>query len=446
MSRVTLLTALLGFGSAAHAQDTVLVHQRTLNGTVLMTGNTLGRSGATANVWDTNPPLTQLTDAPGKFHSAFTWINDRTPVTQENAAWGGYTTGDWRQNFSYARLSYPGAGTGKLLKAWLVWSGSCVQNDGAVTEDISAHIGDPITFTYPTASGSGSLFVSPDFSEEHCGEPFGDGYVNWAELTIGQDWTEGMYGAGGIPGTQNRTREGFAGWTLITVIEDPLTYPDPHQVSIYRGWVRPAYAETDPPTHVSDFCYPSDDGEEGRLLLTAVEGDARIRDDYLLFGNSTTWASKNIMWGRRNAIDNFFGSQIVDRDGDYIDGGVHFTPVDHHPWTSFDCWMEDYDTTPDDAINVDCLKDGARQGWDIANIPINDTFGEECSYVDEDVMVTDAPCNPDIFQSGDTEAWFLPMTAGDEYRVLAVALDLPSVSASVTTLVEPLADPSVYVN
>jgi len=415
-----------------------MVHQRTLNGTVLMTGNTLGLAGGVNDPLDPFATYADFYDGPGQLHSAFTWINDRTsPATSDNAAWGPYTTSDWDENFSYARLELPSSDS-KIVKAWLVWSGSCIQTDGAGTVNVSADIGNDIVFEFPGPGGPTQVFVTPDLVDNHCGES-PDGYVNWAEITdVVKIWQDGLFAVGGVPGTQNMVKVSFAGWTMVVIVDDPTAFPDPHQVTLYRGWIPPETSESAPATEVTDFCYP-DENEEGRLLVTAVEGDATIFGDYLLFGRETAWQNKNVMWGARNYLNNFFGSQIVDREGNLIDGGLNFTPVDHLPWTGFDCYLIDDYGDIFDGIDPDCLVAGARQGWDIANIPLNDdpTSGSECEF---------GPCNPDILQAGDTNAFFLPMTTGDEYRMVAVALDLPSVSASITTVVDPTATPVVTVN
>ncbi len=443
MRRRVSVLALFLLSTPALGQQVEMVHQRTLNGTLLMTGNTLGLSGYIDNPMDSSPELSNLADQPGQFHSIFTFINDRTsPVTQDNGSWGSYTTGNWRDNFSYAELDLPSSNS-RVVKAWLVWSGSCRQGDrgtGTITEDVSSNIGEDIIFEFPGAGGPTQIFVSPDVVDDHCGET-PDGYANLAEITDEvKVWQEGMFGVGRVPGTQTRNLVNFAGWTMVVIVDDPVVYPDPHQVTFYRGWTPPATTESAPATAVEDFCYPSDD-EEGRLLFTAVEGDATIFGDYLLFGRSTAWQPKNVMWGARNYLDNFFGSQIVDRGGNLIDGAVNTSFPDHLPWTGFDCWLiDDYDALGDlnDGIDPDCLKVGARQGWDIANIPLNDTNGSECEF--------GSPCNPDILQAGDTTAYFLPMTTGDEYRMVGVGLDLPSESASITTNTTPSVTSSVTVN
>jgi len=76
LAAVTVILAASVIPNIATAQ-LEQIYQENLRGGVVMTGNTLGRSGLS----------TAWTDAPGTRGSAFTWINDRTPATEDNAAW-----------------------------------------------------------------------------------------------------------------------------------------------------------------------------------------------------------------------------------------------------------------------------------------------------------------------------------------------------------------------
>jgi len=216
---MSLLAAGLAVSAVAQAQEAVLVEQFTLNGTVVMTGNTLGRSGYVDDIFDANSPL--LADRPGVWHSAFTWIADANPSIQENAQWGGFTTGDWKKNLSFGELDISGTGGGvasdyRVVSAWLVWSGSCVQDDGLVVADVRADITDPVVLDMPLAGGGrDQVFVYPDVTTDHCDAPPAgytiEGYSNWADVTGDvATWIDGMYGVGRVPGTQNLTTTSFA--------------------------------------------------------------------------------------------------------------------------------------------------------------------------------------------------------------------------------------------
>ena len=111
------------------------------------------------------------------------------------------------------------------------------------------------------------------------------------------------YGVGLVPGTQNLTRVGYAGWTLAAIVDNPSEFPEPHQVTLWGGWVPTDLDETPPATEVDGFCYPSPsvgDPNPGRLLVTAAEGDALIFGDFMYFGRTDEFTSTNLMWGPGN--------------------------------------------------------------------------------------------------------------------------------------------------
>jgi MYXO-CTERM domain-containing protein len=420
MSRTPLVIcaalSLSFLANVASAQSLELVDQRVLNGTVIMTGNTLGLSGDVNDVLNVSPSFDQLFDRPGPYHSVNAFIADYTPV-RTAPGWGPFTTGQWSQNFSWSELDLEG---GRAVKMYLMWSGSCIsEGDPRITSDdenISPFIEDAVSFSFPAGSGTSAVFVTPDSVEDHCGDS-PDGYLAFADVTdVVAEWESGMYGVGSVPATQNLGPVSFAGWTLIAVVDDPSTFSEPNQISIYKGWTPTNNIDSGLVTEVDGFCYP-DAGvlQSGRLLASSAEGDAIIFGDSLRFGRSQTLDEDDNMAGVGNHPQNFFGSQLNDINGLIIDGEVNGTYPDHNPWLSTDCFLEDDFDDVNDGIDPDCLKDGARQGWDVTNIPINDSVW-----------------NPNVLQGGDESAFIQPITTGDAYRILSFGLALPSVSASVS--------------
>ncbi|MCO4748227.1 MAG: hypothetical protein KC912_25760 [Proteobacteria bacterium] len=442
MSRIALALGLL-IAPAAQAQVFEL-DQLSLNGTVIMTGNTLGLSG-----WTDDPDnVATVSDEPGLMHSPFTFIRDLNPATQDDSTfWFDYTTSDWRDNFSWAELDKAAQGDGDVVKAWLMWGGACNREDATGTvadnEDVTASISSAVDFRYPSLSGSTLSTIAPDSVYNFCTSDNTDfdGYVAYAdvtaEVTAGGD---GMYGVGGVPGTQNFAFTGFAGWTLIVAFENPNVFTEPHQVTVYGGWARESDDINATPYSVDGFCYPTrSQPPEGRVLISAAEGDAQIPGDALLFGNATTFGTAaSQLLGASSPYDNLFASQLLDRDGNWIDGGVDFVESNHVPYLSDECFRIDaLDAVDDSGQDPACLTVGARQGWDVVDVPLNDSNGTSCNG---------GPCNPGLLAGGDTEAFFLPYSYGDLYAVTALALDLPTIQAVVATSTVPAVDTSVYVN
>ena len=68
----------------------------------------------------------------------------------------------------------------------------------------------------------------------------------------------------------------------------------------------------------------------GRLAVTAIEGDAKINGDQLLFGQSTPLHDSDQMSGPRNPRTNFFSGQITNDAGDLDTAGT-FGTRNHSP-------------------------------------------------------------------------------------------------------------------
>ncbi len=378
------------------------IFQQSVRGSVVMTGNTMGRSGDSEG--------STLYDRPGPFGSAMTWISDTLPATQDNADWGDYTTDDWTSNHSYGELDLAAIGGGEIQAVFLMWAGSCYRtNQGGGSENISGDIDTPVTFEYPTSGSPVQVEVDPDLLGgivNQCGTTGGlDGYVAWAEVTdLVPDWIDGMYAVGGVPGTQTLDPNGgtgYAGWVMSVVFSNSAIYASSHQVTIWSGWRRESNSYNGPTT-VSGFCYPDLGGDPlpGRLLVAAVEGDAEITGDSFAFGNGTPLGNADRVEGPRHPLTNFFAAQITDRGGEHIPGGVNWTQIDHEPGVA---------------------ADGGRQGLDVADVPLNDDTGTDCAG---------GPCNPGVLVENDTTAYLLPYSTGDAYSVIALALDLPTESAT----------------
>jgi hypothetical protein len=152
---------------------------------------------------------------------------------------------------------------------------------------------------------------------------------------------------------------------------------------------------------VSGFCTPTEEGAAlGRMVVTSMEGDARFTDDQLLIADPLAPGDFYPLSGPNNPYDNFFASQINGDDG-LLDRRGTFGDRNHR--VTID---------PFDFSSTVSLVTGARQGWDIATIPLND---------DEQ--------NPYVLENGQSSTTLIATTGGidtegDDYIINAIGLAL----------------------
>ncbi len=412
-TKCVVLCLALGVSSAASAQLQSAYHE-TIRGDVLMIGNTLGLDGAPTD------------NEPGTMGSIVTFIDrfDTDGNNDDGGAWPDeFVTSDWEDNASGAIVALPAGAT--VSRAWLLWAGSCLSGNrsgfgGNWDENIIGSVDDDVTFVqYSGQTVSAQQTVSPvsnyrvrcdSATADSIGESEANGYTNVADVTaFVQANGSGSYAARGVPATQYEGDGGFGGgdpetlnfggWTLVIVYEDanlPL-----RDISLAFGMDLGESANS-APTDFGDICVPEGVSDAGRLLVTAGEGDAGATGDRLRFGPV---GSLTDMKGPRHGAGNFFASQLTDADGEY------------------------FGATFDERITVDgvdvggnhnpngTLVAGARQGWDIADVPVNDS-GTDCGG---------ASCNSSVLPVG-TETARVRIHGGDESVFLhAAALSLPAV-------------------
>lgn len=267
-------------------------------GGIVFVGNTLGLSKA-ANQ-----------NAPGTEGSigAFTSLN---PALQVGTFPAG-TTLDYTQNGSRAVLGLPAGSS--ILYAELIWGGLFRSS----ANNISALTNNAVTFTTPL----GSFSVSPDpVTAQNFNIPADNitvgFYVRTADVTaLVTPALGGTYSVQGVPALiealDNRTADtNHAGWTLAVVYENP-TLPL-RNMTVWSGGavVSPNTGSTT--ITVSDFLTPDTLPVEGKIFVSAQEGDAVLTGDRMLFGQSI--ATLAPLSGVNNPVGNFFASQINDQSG-----------------------------------------------------------------------------------------------------------------------------------
>jgi uncharacterized repeat protein (TIGR01451 family) len=346
---------------AALAQYTTRA-STTTSGAVTFTGNALGLDGDE----DANRPGTR--GAIGTFIT--------TDTSQQDGSFPPGTTSDWRQNRSESTLRLPPGA--RVIRAELIWGGTFAGEDG--NEDVSAFIDDPVLFTTP----AGTTQVSPDpataitegdvESNGECDEQCY--YVRTADVTALVNASgPGRFAIARVPATQGDedNNDPVAGWTLAVLYED---FRQPiRNLTLFLG-LEPSGGAA---AQVSGFCTPPIGLLSGRLAVSAIEGDAKLTGDKLLFGPTSSLNNSNRVSGRRNPLDNFFAGQVTDEQGELDTTGT-FGNRNHSPGDP---------------------EDGARQGWDITNV--------------------DASAQ---LRNNQQTAYAQGTTDGDRYRIMALGLQI----------------------
>lgn len=329
------------------------------NGAITFTGNTLGLD-KTANA-----------NAPGTSGAIGTFITTDTTVTDGTFPAG--TTANWAVNRSSAVLQIPAGST--VLYAELIWSGSYSYGG----ETVAASLNNAVTLTTPagTASVAPGAATAQTLGTAGAGGTCTTGpcyYVRSADVTaLVQAGGAGTYTAGGVPGTQSNTENSAnaAGWTLAVVYGN-ASLPARNLTLFTGAEVAGSAAAT-----ISGFCTPPTGPRSGRLLVSALEGDAGIAGDQMQFG--PTAATLAAVSGANNPIGNFFAGQINGNTG-ALDTSGTFGTRNHTPGAP---------------------SSGARQGYDITNVDVSATLA-----------------------NSQTSAAARGTTTGDQYMINALGLQI----------------------
>lgn len=319
-----------------------LVFETTQPGGVVVTGNTLGLA---TNAGYTGPGIQGAI-------GAFITVDD---TQQLSPAWPMGTTGDWRENASMAVLDLPY--DAEVLHALLIWGGSyeyATEGTEVLTAD---QLDVAVSFTTPAVTTAVSPQRSRTLRQDPPEAPFRVRYyARAADVTdLVREGGAGEYVVGGVPGTIDPVgRElNSAGWTLAVVYR-ALTEPTRNSTLFFGGvWLNENSAVE---TEVAGFCAPPSGTVEGRLSVSAVEGDVQFTGDRLFILPEAGGTEPVLLSGPNNPAGNFFGSMIVGRDGQ-VDTRGTFGDRNHDPTTN----------TP---------LSGGRQSWDITTVSLTSTAGQ----------------------------------------------------------------------
>ncbi len=333
MLKMSVVVLALSLASAQAAYT--LRYEATVPGALTFTGNTIGLNKQNS------------TNNPGSAGSIGAYI-----AAEQTGTYSGHpapTSGDWTLNRSNAILTIPAGAT--VQYAELIWGGSyayggqvrtLAERNGAVSfgrlQGLTSVSPDPATSVDFGALNGGGTACGTDPCR----------YIRSANVTsLVQALGSGTHtvSLGRIPATigASENNNNTGGWTLAVAYRD-ASLPE-RKMNIYVGsenvqGVNGAVAT------VSNFCTAPFGAQSGRLLVSALEGDAGITGDSFKFG--TTSPPTNNLSGPRNLATNFFASQITGDDGSLATLGS-FGMSNQTPGTASQ----------------------GRQGYDIANVNIS---------------------------------------------------------------------------
>ncbi|WP_315907094.1 DUF11 domain-containing protein, partial [Priestia koreensis] len=156
----------------------------------------------------------------------------------------------------------------------------------------------------------------------------------------------GTYSTRAVPATVDPLDNTLnsAGWTLAVVYENPSQ--NVRNLNLFVGANQISSDGTALNVPVSGFLTPAAGPVSGRVAVSALEGDAVLVGDQLLFGPTTSTLGN--LSGPNNPLNNFFCSQINNDSGNLDTTGT-------------------FGTRNANAFTATNISAG-RQGWDITNV------------------------------------------------------------------------------
>jgi uncharacterized repeat protein (TIGR01451 family)/MYXO-CTERM domain-containing protein len=389
LSALCATTALTATPAAAQE----VLFSGTLRGELIVTGNALGLD---VNATDNTRP--GVHGGVGAFiANPFAWAAEQVGTFPVG------TTADWAKNGSSAMLDIPS--DSGIEKAVLLWSCSSKIAGSPTTAldtpaTVKLRLPDGTTRTV-TPAGSKTNITLASTANLY--------YQRWADVTEAvRTGGGGTYTVSEVVGLRTRSELSACGWSLFAVYtrsDLPM-----RNLNLWNLGESVRYTAPNDPNNrqtlipVGGFCTPEDPFiTTGSMVVTALEGDARYTGDTLeIFDpfSEIDPESFDEYWklaGPNNAASNFFGSQINKADGSLDDRGT-FGSRNHVIERDADPTLDGLEYT---------LTEGARQGWDITTIPLNDW-----DY------------NIGILIAGQTETRLRIATAGDDFVIGAIGLSL----------------------
>jgi|GEM_PF-6430655 len=313
-----IFASLLAAGSA-YAQElpSDLLYSGQIHGEMVLTGNALGLNGKVdANCMGPDGTIRAFMSMDPT--SVDMGVAGEDVCADPAMAWsalGGHTTGDWRQNGSFAVLDVP-AGAVEVLYAGLIWSGSWRNRDEAETAAVEAALETKVTFRHEVTKEA--YEIAPLIIKRPAGI-----YHAYADVTAEVQETllwsgepnANKYSVNGVPATQGvqASLGDCAGWALAVVYRTPSNPQARHIALFLDGNTSSGKPAT---TKIDGFCAPQSGELTGKVFVTGMEGDVGsiYTADSLGIAKTKDGPFVN-MFGPNNPEDGFFSGQINGSDG-----------------------------------------------------------------------------------------------------------------------------------
>ena len=434
---VFLLAAMMALPAVANAEDsqTIKLYENTLAGEMTITGNAIGLS---YNLISGASSATTKTYCAGTNDgiSAFMTLkesgaNYHTCSASSGSDYPDKTTIDWQENGSMAVLDLPEGA--EVIHAELIWAASYKSTKGGTAnenidllEDLSSSIDSSVTFRKENGNDRGSMTVSPQknsIANARMTSYEMYYYTNSADVTSffkdpktgKQIRGGGQYSVNGIPASADprATVVNGGGWTLVVIYTHETITQTRNFTLFVQGETGKIVTENDHVNYtVNGFCAPESGDINGKVFVSAMEGDANSTDnykgDYLKIGQSET--SLQPLSGPNNHQDNFFASQINTKPDGTLDKRGTFGDRNHT-----------YNASDGTAV----LQVGARQGWDITSVPINNQYNTGYIVNAQESAIIQASANKDSY---------LPTLVGFQLDVYAPSFRAKQLSVPAPTI------------
>jgi uncharacterized repeat protein (TIGR01451 family) len=357
-------------------------------GSLAVTGNTLTLSPSKDRLNELSKP-----EISPDFGDVFISLDKNDQVI----SYPEFTTRTWQENGSFAMLEIPN--NAEILYARLIWGGIYKHNQTSLFDKINSEI----TFVTPEKT----VRVLPEINNTHTQDIISQNrsrseYIQSVDITdIMKNQKSGIYAVSGVPSLLSTDfsiddPENFAGWTLVVAYQD--NNETIKNLSIFSGLKNIAPENADNGLiSLSGFVTPDSQTQNGKIYLSAGEGDGSLNGDQMFFGNDIQNLTKiNSIEGSDN---NFFASQINTAAGKLDTKG------------SFGQFNSEIN-------NSDYI---SRQGYDITSADISS-----------------------ILKPNQTTALIQPTTSEDGYSLNMIALELEVNAASL--VINTQVDKDVVVN
>ncbi len=335
-----------------------LRYQETINGGLVFTGNSLC-----------------FAESQSGHGSCGTFTSNQLSLVDPNYSPKTFgTTADWQQNGGRSELNIPE--DAEIVYAELIWGGNYSYLDQSIEDQLNT----PISLFTPT----NKYQVKPD-TETAAQIPSSSSYVRSANITeILKNSGAGSYFVSGVPAllVENNPYNNYAGYTIAVAYKsESETAKD---VAIFIGAEQVGADQSSNVAEIEGFLTPSQGKVDGKLFISAQEGDSMYKGDKMQFGFDPE--SLQDLEGPNNKKDNFFASQINDTNGK-LDKTGSFGDNNQKPGKP----------------NIP----GTRQGWDVTAVSLEG-----------------------ILQNNQTKAYAKGVSSGDSYVINALGTQIEVNSAN----------------